>query len=150
MASKKELLGRKSNTQPALPPPCSLSVLPHHLPIEPKTEEQTLHWNSSVPSPLNYLETRSFPSSPTGKELLKSLQSPTAHSSRDAAWTRLAQGGLTSSPWAGSQFHSVTAPCWGRQEQPVGTARSVPHPSTFLCSCPGPKVRAELWLGKRM
>lgn len=58
MASKKDLLGRKSNAQPALPPPCSFAVLPHHLPMEPETEEQTLHRNSFVLSPLNYLKTR--------------------------------------------------------------------------------------------
>lgn len=86
---------------------------------------------------------------PTGKEPLKSLQSTTAHSSRDAVWTGPAQGGLTSSPWVGSQFHPVTAPSWRRQEQPVETACFVPHPSTFLCSCPGPRVGTEPWPGKK-
>lgn len=74
MASKKDLLGWKSNAQPALPPLCSVSALPHHLPVEPETEEQTLHRNSSVPSPLNYLKTRH--SLPLGRSLSNPCKSP--------------------------------------------------------------------------
>lgn len=56
MASKKDLLRRKSPTC-STSTPCSVSALPHYLPMEPETEEQMLHKNSSVPSPLNYLKT---------------------------------------------------------------------------------------------
>lgn len=121
---------------------CSTSTLltftlPHHLPMEHETEEQTLHRNSSVPSPLNYLTSYSVP-------LERSPSNPCR-----APQHIPAQGGLTRSPWAASQFHPVTARSWGRQEQPVETACSVSHPSTFLYSCPGPKVGSEPWLGKK-